>query len=358
MAGKFVSAKFSEINLSDPFFNSLKSDYPEFSSWFKRKAEEKREALVFSDDLGLGAFVATKNECEPLQLKNAIIPAKPRLKITTLYLADRFRGQRLGEGAIGLILWQWQQLNIEEIYVTVFPTHLDVLQQLYRFGFVHIGENNRGEFVLIRSRKSIDYSDPYKSFPYLSRRFQKGGYLIVEDSFHDTLFPYSELKNTIQEQLAVDAANGISKIYIGNQPYVHYQIGEPVFIYRKFTGEKGKRFKSCLTSYCIVSGITQVKKNNIPLIDYNGYLDVVGNKSVFTNEELWKKYYQARNLMVIQLLYVGYFGQGNNVNMDWLDNNGLWALNGGYPTETQLQPDQCEKIWQQGGLNLINIYGA
>lgn len=32
--------KFSSINLDDPFFNSLKEDYPEFSVWFKKKSED------------------------------------------------------------------------------------------------------------------------------------------------------------------------------------------------------------------------------------------------------------------------------------------------------------------------------
>ena len=29
MAGKFLVNKFSELNINDPFFDSLKSDYPE-----------------------------------------------------------------------------------------------------------------------------------------------------------------------------------------------------------------------------------------------------------------------------------------------------------------------------------------
>ena len=46
MAGKFSLRKFSEINLNDPFFDSLKSDYPGnasstgFSVWFAKKAQE------------------------------------------------------------------------------------------------------------------------------------------------------------------------------------------------------------------------------------------------------------------------------------------------------------------------------
>lgn len=52
MAGKFYLRKFSEINLNDSFFDTLKEDYPgsasspSFSAWFDKKAQEGRTALV------------------------------------------------------------------------------------------------------------------------------------------------------------------------------------------------------------------------------------------------------------------------------------------------------------------------
>lgn len=58
MAGKFSLRKFSEINLNDPFFDSLKSDYPGnssstgFSAWFAKKAQEGRTALVLMTNRG------------------------------------------------------------------------------------------------------------------------------------------------------------------------------------------------------------------------------------------------------------------------------------------------------------------
>lgn len=113
-AWKFSLRKFSEINLDDPFFATLKNDYPgsasspSFSVWFKNKAQEGRTALVFSDDQGLGAFICIKNENEPIELKGGTLAACNRVKISTMKIAERFRGQRLGEGAIGLVLWKWQ----------------------------------------------------------------------------------------------------------------------------------------------------------------------------------------------------------------------------------------------------------
>jgi hypothetical protein len=136
MAGKFSLRKFSDINLADHFFDSLKADYPgtdsspSFITWFNKKAGEGRTALIFDDEEGLGAFISLKAEIEEIKLQGGNLPIKQRTKISTLRIAERYRGQRLGEGAIGLVLWKWQQLGHEEIYVTVYPSHNDLIGQL------------------------------------------------------------------------------------------------------------------------------------------------------------------------------------------------------------------------------------
>jgi hypothetical protein len=360
MEGKFDMKPFSEIDINDTFFDSLKNDYEEFTEWFIRKSKEGRKALVFNDEYGLGAFVAFKTENEPLVMNKRTLPATNRMKITTLCLSERYRGQRLGEGAIGLMLWEWQKLKLEEIYVTVFKKHDDLIQQLERFGFQLVGFNQRGECIYLRSRKHIDYLDPYKSFPFINPSFSKGGYLIVNDIYHDTLFPYSELKHTLQTQLEIAAANGVSKVYIGNQwQRPHYNIGEPVFIYRRYTEAVGTpRYKSCVTSYCVVTGVSVAKQNGKALMSYEQLCNAIGNKSVFDRAELHEKYRSDKNLIVIQLLYYGFFGSGNNINMDWLDNNGLWSPAGSdiYPANIQLSPQQCRIILEAGGVDINSVF--
>ena len=56
------------------------------------------------------------------------------------------------------------------------------------------------------------------------------------------------------------------------------------------------------------------------------------------------------------MLYGGFFGAGNNINMDWLDRNGLWTPQGVYPTQLQLRPEQCKVIWQEGKIELENLF--
>lgn len=76
MAGKFQLRQFGDINLDDQFFDTLKADYPGnehstgFVDWFHKKARERKTALVFEDDEGIGAFICLKLETEEIELED------------------------------------------------------------------------------------------------------------------------------------------------------------------------------------------------------------------------------------------------------------------------------------------------
>ena len=65
MANLIEYKKFSFINIDDPFFDSLKEDYPEFEEWFGRKSVQGEEAIVQYDEEGhLQGFLYTKDESQ------------------------------------------------------------------------------------------------------------------------------------------------------------------------------------------------------------------------------------------------------------------------------------------------------
>ena len=359
MAGIFSLRKFSDINLADPFFDQLKLDYQgsvkttEFNAWFTAKAKEGRTALVFDDAEGLGAFIAIKPESEKIELDECTLPAKQRLKISTFLIAPRFRGQRLGEGALGLVLWKWQDLGYDEVYVTVYDSHQDLIDQLTKFGFTLIGHRD-GECVYIKSRNNIDYSNPYSSFPFIDPDFNEAGYLAVYDHFHDTLFPYSELKRNNLDKVILDVSNGLSKIYIGAPiSELGFKADDPVFIYRIHTGSGSKGYNSCVTTFCMVKNITWVKKNGKASLSYDEYLNLIGNKSVYDTHRLRILYNNEKSLVIIELVYYGFFGRGNNINWVWLKKNGCWG--DGYPTAQKLSRNQFNKILKEGNIDASNV---
>ena len=81
----------------------------------------------------------------------------------------------------------------------------------------------------------------------------------------------------------------------------------------------------------------------------------IGNKSVFNEHELQRQYNEFKSVTVVEMLYVGYFGAGNNVNMNWLDQNGYWAIKDQYPTEVKLTPDQFKTILAKGNVDVSNV---
>ena len=353
MADRFEWKKFSEVDINDSFFDSLKSDYIEFCDWFQRKSDEGESALVFNDSLGVAAFIYLKRENETITLADRVLPEKQRLKIGTLKLSERIRSQRLGEGALGVALWYWQQVQYEEIYVTAFDKHTELINLFSRFGFERVGQNNRGEGVFLKSRSYLDYSDPYRCFPFLSSQIEYAGVIPIEDVFHDKLFPYSELFGTDRNVEEVTAGNGITKVYIAAPTQnIVYKVGMPVFIYRIFTGVGQKAYKSVITSLCTISKITTIKNNYSPKVTFEDFVGIAGNKTVYPEEELQEIFDHKRNVVAIELIYNTYFGKGHNVNFATLKDNGLFET---YPYQIVYSKDELEKILELGGRNVQNI---
>ena len=122
-----------------------------------------------------------------------------------------------------------------------------------------------------------------------------------------------------------DAAEVVTKIYIGAPLSVAAAPGHPVLIYRKYTGKDGRPgFKSVITSYCMATDVARIKRDGRELESREEYRLRVKNKSVFGDAEIDAWYRDSRNLMVIEMVYLGYFGLGHNVNWRWLKENGYW----------------------------------
>lgn len=364
MAGKFSFKKFSDINLNDPFFDSLKNDYPGtanstgFIEWFHKKSANGATALIFEDVTGIGAFVALKPENEEIRMQEGTLPAEDRMKISTLKISERHRGERYGEGAIGLILWKWQATGFNQIYVTVFDKQDTLINQLERFGFRKIGYNLNGEGIYLKDKRDINFSNPYLAFPFIKSGFDYAGYLIIEDNYHDTMFAYSELSNNklyLQNKIGNSVSNGLSKIYVGKAPVQNHKIGELIFIYRKDTKcGYGTKYRSCITSYAVVTDVIQAKSKGRYLMSFDNLIKRIGNKSVFNEKELQRQYNDYYSVSIVELLYYGYFGAGNNVNMDWLKSNDCWVTTEDYPTEIHLSEMQAKKILMEGNVNVSN----
>lgn len=354
MLDKFQEMLFSDCDLKDPFFQSLIRDYPAFPNWFNRKSLGGKKAFVYKDnDNTIRAFLYMKVENEEISLQgNQFMKAEPRIKIGTLKIDDSIQGQRLGEGAIGSALWRWRDRVYNQIYITVFEKHKTLIDLLMKFGFCYIGKNLNEENVYVKDKRSFIKDSPYTAFPYINDNYSHAGYIPIQDGFHDKLFPYSELFHTPKETFEIAAANGVTKIFIAT-PYslINYEKGEPVFIYRIHSGDN-KQYRSCITSYCTIVSQVVAKQNNRNLYSEADFLKIVGNKSVYGRQELLHIWNNNKNVIILTMVYNGFFGKGHNVIFKDLKDNGMFD---DYPYEMKLNHKQFEQILKMGDKNVSNV---
>lgn len=227
-----------------------------------------------------------------------------------------------------------------------FSKHKVLINLLEKFGFVNIGNNENSEEVYIKDKKKRLSNDPYVMFPFIHSGFQCAKVIPINDFYHDKLFPYSELQNTDQYYEAAAASNGITKVFIAT-PFkpIHYEKGTPVFIYRIHTGNGRKGYKSVITSFCTITKSVYIKKDKQELRSFEDFVNTVKNKSVFTIDELWELY-NSKNIVLLEMVYNGFFGPGKNVNFNLLKQHKLFEV---YPYEISYTPDEFRTILKLGG---------
>lgn len=356
MSEIFTEQPFANLNLDDHFFSSLKTDYPEFESWFDKKKNQGAVANILKVDNELAAFLYLKDhESEAIVLTDSVLPAVPRIKIGTLKIDEEISGKRLGEGAIGIALWHWFQSEDKQIYVTVFPKHAYLVTLLQKFGFSIVGKKrDTSEYVLVKDKDSLNYNNPYSSFPFINPEFKKGGLLVINESYHDKLFPYSTLRNIeYHNQVLIDAAgNGITKMYVSAAYSGGYDIGEPVLIYRKSEAATQRGLKSVVTSIGTIVEKTIVEENNQLKMSELEIQNMLGNKTVLNKNEL-SELLGHKNVTIYKIVYNYFLGAGNNINWWSLKKSGMWQDT--YPTKFSYSNSELRTFVRSLNGDIINI---
>ena len=70
---------------------------------------------------------------------------------------------------------------------------------------------------------------------------------------------------------------------------------------------------SKITSYCTITKIDIIKNNGEATMGLSDFVKNAGNKTVFTADELTITYNDHKNVVMIELVYNGFFGKGHNV---------------------------------------------
>lgn len=292
--------QFKDIALADPFFESVKADYPPFATWFGKKANET--AYTFRTAGGaLDGFLYLKWEDGEVSDVKPSLPAARRLKIGTFKVNPH--GTRLGERLMKRAFDTAVEGKAQAIYVTVFEKHEALVQLFLRYGFVKVGTKTAAggvdEAVLERRLDKFvgDVVTDYPRIPFqVDRHFALG----IWPVYHSRLLPDSLLKTENTSILKdVSHTNSIHKIYLTKMTGVEQlKRGDTLMIYR--TADGGAAYHTAvITSLCVVEDV----RNISTFKSEDDFVAHCTSYSIFTPTELRDFYKTKKYPWLIQFTY-------------------------------------------------------
>jgi predicted nucleic acid-binding protein len=276
--------RFGDVDLTSPFFDSFRLDYPLFDWWFLRNSDNEVYVSYMNDELA--AFLYLKIEGPDENYSDLTPPLKRgrHLKIGTFKV--ELNGYKLGERFVKIVFDNAIRQNVDDIYVTIFDksvAHSRLIGLLEEFGFVHHGTKTSAAGVELVYRrdmiKQVQIDDPKLSFPFFSKSTR--AFLVpIYPDYHTSLLPDSILNNESPHDFKEQAPyrNAIRKVYVGRSIFRKLERGDVVVFYRTSSGG-GAYHRSVVTSVGIVDGVA----NPTSLSDF---IRICRKRSVFSDEEL------------------------------------------------------------------------
>lgn len=276
----FINKKhLYSLDINDSFFDSLKADYKGFEKWFANKQKQSAEAYVSEKNGKIMSFLMLKYEDEKEDYTDFSKPFKParRLKISTFKVDDI--GKKIGETFIKLIIKEAIQLKVDEVYVTVFDKHTQLIDLLNEYGFhyfckkktVKSDDTIELENVLVKRIKNPD-----EYYPFLNIEKRKVFLIPIKEKYHELLFQDSE-KN---HQISMDdlngnttAANSIRKAFLSRANNKDILSGDILLFY----ASKNKR---AITSLGVVDAVFS------GFGDFEEMFSLVRRRTAYNKEEL------------------------------------------------------------------------
>lgn len=300
---ELLLTKFSNIDFSDVFFDSLKEDYNEIPLWFERKSKEGDSAYVFSDEHGtIDGFLYLKVEDGVVGDVDPPLPNGRHVKVGTLKI--NAHGTKLGERFLKKIFDYVVASNAEDVYVTVFEKHGGLITLFEKYGFEKYGQKITGngvEWVLYK-QLAKPHVNVTKRYPVVLARERQKYLLTIYPEYHTRLFPDSILKNEDPQAIIKDVShtNSIHKVYICKLYGANLlKCGDVIVIYRTGDNVSPAWYSAVATSICVIQEVVLLSSFKV----VEDFLSYCLPFSVFTEEELRKFYREAKYPYILRFSY-------------------------------------------------------
>lgn len=314
------SKSFNAIDLSDPFFDSLKLDYELFEQWFIKKKKANTEAYVSYLENGkkLGSFLSLKIENDTEDYSSFAIPFAPknRVKVSTMKVADT--GKRIGETFIKIMVDFAVANDIDEIYITIYPKHEFLINLLKEYGFKYytfkytrnsFGEENQ-EYIFVKKLGSLGVG----FYPILN--VNNSAFVVpIKPAYHELLFSESEKHHQIslgETQGEICCDNSIKKAYLSSKEFKMINSGDTLIFY--LSGSE-----KALTSIGVVDEVYV----SSDFETFEEFMNKVKKRTVY-DEAVLKHFYNSKTFTL--LMFKFYFSLDEHIDYDALFKNKI--LNG------------------------------
>lgn len=344
-----IHKTFAEIDLEDPFFDSLRNDYSGFDDWFKGKSNQDAFVQYVNDEIAGFLYLKLEELC--VDDVSPIIYADRILKIGTFKIDAH--GTKMGEQFIKIIMDYALNENVDVCYVTIYEKYRTLIDLVEEFGFEFHGTKGRGkhtENVYIKKMNKIT-GDIKKNFPLIDYTTAKKYLLSIYPQYHSVMFPDSilttENKNIIRD---VSYTNSIQKVYVCSMEQVEkLNYGDIVIIYR--TAEDGKKaeYSAVATSVCVVEEI----KNQEEFFSFEDFYEYVSKYSVFDKKDLLSRFNRGRCKTIKMTYNVAMkkrIVRHNLIEKIGLERGQYWGF-------FELTDEHFKKIIHEGEVNNIFING-
>lgn len=297
---------FGNIDLSDQFFDSFRSDYVGFDRWFNRKADDI--AYVCKDEGGrLVAFLYLKSERAEESYSDIEPPftRKRRLKIGTFKVVSN--GFKLGERFLKIAFDNALRFEVDELYVTIFnktEEHERLVKLLLDFGFqlhgIKRSESGEEEVYTRDFSPRVNVAHPCLTYPYMSGQRRK--FVVpIYPAYHTELLPDSILRTESATDFVESRPNrnAIRKVYISRSIKRDISKGDVLIFYRTASGGPA-HYTSVATTVALVDEV-------IPKVDdVEQFVRLCRRRSVFSDADLVKhwNWNKSNRPFIVNFLYV------------------------------------------------------
>ena len=236
-----VSRKCHALDIQDPIFDTLKSDYEGFVPWFERCRLAHRQAWVIygEDRLRLAAVAVVKQDDE-LGAKVGLFGKC--LKLCCFKVSDLYRGRRYGELLLKTVLMHAHENHYGGIAVTAFGRYEYLIDFLQDFGFWDTGVvGDHGDTVFAKRlapppsglQSGIGAWDFHREYgPFRMRLDGTPLFLVpIQPRYHAMLFPEAERQRTLFEG-RVACGNSIKKAYLCHAAVRRLRPGDNLVFYQ------------------------------------------------------------------------------------------------------------------------------